>query len=229
MIVLALDTSLGAVSVALANADGVRIAHRRELRENGHAERLFPLLGEVTAEAGVALRDVGRVAVTLGPGTFTGVRTGVAAARALVLATGCEAVGETSLAVIARGVRRLRPEACAGRELLVAIDARRGQAYVQRFGAGGEALSEPELCAVEAVAAGLSGAAVTVAGSGAGPIVAAAVAVGGAPALLPGVFEPDALDLLHMAPDLVPLEVVRPLYIRPPDAKPPANPAVARA
>lgn len=232
MIALALDTSLGAVSVALGivGAEGtMRIVHRREERENGHAERLFPLLGEVTAQASVALRDVDRVAVTLGPGAFTGVRTGIAAGRALVLATGCEAVGATSLAVIAHGARRMHPEACDGRELLVAVDARRGEAYVQRFAACGETLAGPELLAVADVAAGLSEAPLVVVGTGAALVVAAAARLGFVPLSLPGAFQPDALDLLRMAPGLPPLDVLRPLYIRPPDAKPSVNAAVLRA
>ena len=72
-----------------------------EPRATGHAERLFPMIAEVMDGAGLAFSAIDRIAVTLGPGTFTGVRVGIAAARALALATGKPVVAMTSLAVMA--------------------------------------------------------------------------------------------------------------------------------
>lgn len=245
MALLALDTSLGAVSVAVAVSDGdaggKRIARRFERRANGHAERLFDLLAEALAEAGVEARAIERVAVTLGPGTFTGVRTGVAVARAMVLATGCEVVGISSLQLMALGAQREpagSPAASrdpSNEPLLVAVDARRGQVYVQLFDAGSRnclPLDPPRLLEITAAVdlARAHGVA-TVVGSGAAVVVdALRVAqsdAGSVQALMPDL-EPDARDLVGIAPSLAPLGEIRPLYIRPPDAKPPANPSLAR-
>src|SRR5262245_18218484 len=128
MTVLAFDTCVGAVSVAAGwpHARGQWLAcDRFEARETGHAERLMPMIGEVMQEAGLAFADLERIAVTVGPGTFTGVRGGVAAARGLALASGLPMVAATSLAVMAhRAETLLGPR--DGRLLAVAVDARRG-------------------------------------------------------------------------------------------------------
>ena len=91
MNVLAFDTCLGAVSVAVRwqgpGGDWLT-RHAHEARERGHAERLMPMIAEVMEDAGLAFSDLDRIAVTVGPGTFTGVRVGVAAARGLALASG---------------------------------------------------------------------------------------------------------------------------------------------
>lgn len=251
MPLLALDTCFGAVSVAVAvavPADSVaaggeaRVAHRLERRVNGHAERVFDLIAEVMAEAGTALGAARRVAITLGPGTFTGVRTTVAIARALALAAGAEVVAASSLAVMARGAERhlggnrATTAGYAGRTLVVAADARRGQVYVQRFGIDGSGidgpddavLGEPRLVDVDAAAAAIAARPSLVVGSGAVVVAERAGNLGADVIVALDDLEPDARDLLDLAPTLAPLAVVRPLYIRPPDAKPPADPAVAR-
>ena len=104
MNVLAFDTCFGAVSAAVRWRSGrgewlLREAY--EARSAGHAERLFPMIAEVMEGAGLAFSAIDRIAVTLGPGGFTGVRVGIAAARALALATGKPVVATTSLAVMA--------------------------------------------------------------------------------------------------------------------------------
>src|SRR4029453_7346759 len=103
MTVLAFDTCLGAVSVAARwqSARGQWLSWDRfEAREAAHAERLMPMIAEVMQEAGLAFRDLERIAVTVGPGTFTGVRGGVAAARGLGLASGFPVGGATSPALM---------------------------------------------------------------------------------------------------------------------------------
>src|SRR5258705_6584324 len=104
MNILAFDTCLGAVSAAVRwrSAKGEWLL--REAYEpcvTGHAERLFPLVAHVMQGAALPFSAIDRIAVTVGPGTFTGVRAGVAAARAFALATGKPVVGMTSLAVMA--------------------------------------------------------------------------------------------------------------------------------
>ena len=97
MHILAFDTCLGAVSVAVARQHpaGMRelMDEACERRRSGHAERLMPMIIEAHHSVGIGFADIERIAVTVGPGSFTGVRTGIAAARALALAIGCPAVG----------------------------------------------------------------------------------------------------------------------------------------
>lgn len=227
MIVLAFDTCLGAISVALAaeEAGTARLlAHAYEERQTGHAERLFPLIAATLAEAGLEFAAVTRVAVTVGPGTFTGVRTGVAAARGLALASGCEVVGATSLEVMARGAISLIPPAQRSKPLVVAVDARRGQSYVQTFRPGDRApIGPPELLDLADAAAALPTGGVTVVGSAAALLEQAALGIGRDVRVAPGHLEPDARDLVQLAIGLPPLSPVKPLYIRPPDAKPPVT------
>ncbi|MBO0766075.1 MAG: tRNA (adenosine(37)-N6)-threonylcarbamoyltransferase complex dimerization subunit type 1 TsaB, partial [Hyphomicrobiaceae bacterium] len=138
MNVLAFDTCLGAVSAAVRRrgAAGEVLCEAFELRTAGHAERLLPMIAEVMEEAAMGFKDLDRIAVTLGPGGFTGVRVGIATARALALAAGKPAVGATSLAVMAHRARELLGEAAKGRRLVAAVDAHRGALYLQSFPPG---------------------------------------------------------------------------------------------
>ena len=231
MNVLAFDTCLGGVSVAVRwqGARGERLScDRFELREGGHAERLMPMIAEAMEEAGLAFADLARIAVTVGPGTFTGVRGGVAAARGLALASGVPVVGATSLAVMAHGADELlgpRDEQL----LAVAVDARRGMVYLQLFADAQDRTSQPLLLAPEEASALIGGRPVVVVGSGARAIVGAIVAAGGkAEACLPDL-QPHARSLALLAADLTPISPVRPLYLRPPDVKPQADKSLSRA
>src|SRR5262245_23953927 len=98
MNILAFDCCFGAVSAAVRYADGGVRSERYEALSGGNAERLFPLVEQVLDEAKLQMSEVDRIAVTLGPGTFTGVRVGVAAARGLSLGLHKPVVGITSLA-----------------------------------------------------------------------------------------------------------------------------------
>src|SRR5215510_1772774 len=155
MKILAFDSSLGALSAAVRwrSADGVwmlREAH--EVRERGHAERLMPVILKLMGEAGLAFCKVDRIAVTIGPGTFTGVRVGVAAARALALATGAPTVAASSLAVMAHRCGAELASTRGGRALAVALDARRGSVYLQLFPRGHDAAGPPQLVTAPAAA-----------------------------------------------------------------------------
>ena len=102
-------------------------------RIGGNAERLVPLVEEVLVEAELRADEVDRIAVTLGPGTFTGVRVGVAAARGFSLGLRKPVVGITSLAAMAHRARQLLKPEEASWPIVVAVDARRGMIYLQRF------------------------------------------------------------------------------------------------
>jgi tRNA threonylcarbamoyladenosine biosynthesis protein TsaB len=240
MNLLAFDTCLGACSAAIRSRgpDGIlRLATRFETMTKGHAEALFPMIDAVMAEADARYADLDAIAVTVGPGTFTGTRVGIAAARGLLLATGLPVYGTTSLAAIAgralrqRGVGQLAPDA----PILVCHDARRGQLYVQKFAdlraqpASPPTIQDIETAAADALRCGIR----WVAGSGAGAVIAAAKTITG-DGIAAGLQEvagtadglPDAESLLEVA--LERLDPPATLYLRPPDAKPQTGEAIPR-
>ena len=112
----------------------------------GHAERLMAVIDEALAKAGSTYADLGAIVVAVGPGSFTGVRVGVAAARGLALALGVPAVGVTTLEALARQAREERP----GHPVVARIEAGRGQAYVAAFSAAGELTFGPAALALAA-------------------------------------------------------------------------------
>ena len=146
MTILAFDTSLAACSAAILQDGAASPIQRFERMERGHAEALFPMIEAVMAEAGCGFGDLTKIAVTAGPGSFTGVRAGVAAARGFALAAMLPILAATSLEVMARGLVRRSTASERAAKFMVAHDARREEFYVQGFTAEGEPLSEPELC-----------------------------------------------------------------------------------
>lgn len=121
MTVLVIETATAACSVALLDGDRV-VAARHELVGRGHAERLVPMIGEVLAEAGQNRADL--IQVDCGPGSFTGIRVGIAAARGLALAWGVPVSGFSALALIA---------VTAKEDVGVALTGGHGELFVQRF------------------------------------------------------------------------------------------------
>jgi tRNA threonylcarbamoyladenosine biosynthesis protein TsaB len=231
MNILAFDTCLGAVSAAVRarGAGGQwRLAERYETRAGGHAERLLPMIYEAMEEAGLAFADLARIAVTVGPGTFTGVRGGVAAARGLALASGLPVVTATSLAVMAHGAREMLQG--RGADLLaVAVDARRGMVYLQVDDAArARGACEPSLLTHREAAALLGTRRAVVAGSGAAAVASAIADAGGQAEACLADLEPRARWLAVIAATLTPTHPVRPLYLRAPDAKPQADKALTR-
>ncbi len=178
MNILAFDTCFDACSVCVARGAEV-LASARERFETGHAERLVPMIDEVMARADVSFADLDRLAVTVGPGTFTGTRIGIAAARGLALTSGIAMVGVSSLAVMAEGAARELGRRSAGEDLVVAVDARRGEVYAQAFGKGGGEETSPPLLLPIAEAAQLGrSSAVLFVGSGAAAVAEAASQIG---------------------------------------------------
>lgn len=237
MPLLAIDACFAALSVALEWSDdggAVRQAEAFELMPVGHAERIVPMIDEIAARAGIDVRDISRVAVTLGPGSFTGVRTGIAVARALALSNGASVLGASSLAVMARtAVTRRRadlPAASPPAMLVVAVDARRGEAYTQCFrGEAAAPVSDPVLLPVAEIASALPADGAVIVGSSAHMVAEHATALGKSVGAALADLQPHAAALRDMAPELSPLAKVVPLYIRPPDAKPPTGGALPRA
>lgn len=223
MAILAFDTCLRSVSAAV-NVGGV-VTGRIEACEAGHAERLLPMIEAVLADAGLAFTDVTRIAVTLGPGGFTGLRVGISAARAFALALGVPVVGLTSLHVAARvAAPGLAAQARDGR-FVVAAPAGRGAVFAQLF-AGADA-SPVGLAYVIWPDADVSDLAATMAvGPGADLLHGRASGLVAWPDLAS--LQPDAAALAQVAPHLTPLTDVRPIYLRAADAKPQIGKGLAR-
>jgi tRNA threonylcarbamoyl adenosine modification protein YeaZ len=228
MNILALDTSMGACSAAVLRAtDSTRRLHTLQAEmARGHAEALMPMVEEVLAEAEIDACDLDLIATTTGPGSFTGVRIAIAAARGLAFVTKAQLYGTDSLTVMARAAR------LAGFEpngpFAVAVDARREMLYLGLFDQTGSKLEGPLLITPED-AAGLLPATLRVAvGNGARSLCDAAAARGRKiESELPSL-QPSAAAVAEIALERgATSEIVRPLYLRPPDAKPQA-PALER-
>jgi len=142
MRVLAIDTSLPAVSICIYDGDAQQAVVRETLpMQKGHAEALMPMIERLAARSPGGLGSLDRVAVTVGPGSFTGIRIGVAAARGIALACGIEAVGVSTLAALATPLLFADDE----RIVVAAIDALHGNVYLSAYGCSGRVLSSPRL------------------------------------------------------------------------------------
>ncbi len=223
MNLLALDTCFDACSVAAGR--GLRsltpsIAFASEPMATGQAERLMPMIEMVMSDAGIGFDKLNRIAVASGPGTFTGARIAVSAARALALVTGAEIVAVTSFELMAMNFAVTAP---AADTLVIATDARRGEVYFQQFAARAlKPLGPPAVSSIETAAEALGSGVVVIAGSGAAAVADLARALGrNVQAILPDLV-PDAIDMLFAASEMPVAATVAPLYLRPPDAKPPA-------
>jgi tRNA threonylcarbamoyladenosine biosynthesis protein TsaB len=217
--VLAIDTSLNVCAVAVYDAAlGQTLAVQSLPMQRGHAEHLLPLIAQVMREAGVSFAQLDRVATTIGPGSFTGLRVGIAAARGIALAADRPAVGISTLdALTAPYVTDTETV-----PIVAAIDASHGNFYLQMVGAGGRKLVPPRVAslaeALRAVAIGL----VRIIGSGAELIAREWPA--------PNIPTPLLVDP-RPAPDIIWVARLgaradaakarpKPLYLRAPDARP---------
>ena len=212
MLILAFDCTAAAVSVAVWR-DGATLASARDLMARGQAEALAPMIEACMKQAKVAFADLSRIAVTVGPGSFTGVRVGLAAARGFGLALEIPVIGVTTGDVLQAG--------CATRGTVIsAIDSKRGDVYAEAFAADGTRLSEAVNLPIAALATWAKDwpRPLTLVGDGA-TIAQAALndaRVDDALAL------PDAAALAALAATATPLpEGPLPLYVRPPDVNSP--------
>lgn len=222
MNLLSLDSATAACSVAVW-ADGTLIAHRFEAMQRGQSEALMPMVQGAMADAGVAFGALDALAVTVGPGAYTGVRIGLAAARGLALAGGLPLVGVTTLEAVAHAMHDTAGRrGLAGRALVVALETKRADIYLQAFAADLKPLGEPMAVAPEA--ATLPAGPIAVAGDGAGRLLAClgdgadAVRVGGPRQDLPDAAVVAAIAAARIAADENTLRQPppRPLYLRPP-------------
>lgn len=209
MIVLALDTCLAACSVAISR-DGEAVAWRSEPMTRGHQERLAPMVRDVMAEAGLGFAEVDRIGVTTGPGSFTGLRVGLAFAKGLALALDRPCVGVGVLEALA--TRDAAEPFCTA----AVIDAGRGRVYLQIFH-DGATIDGPDSVEVEQALARIAALCppgqLAVTGPGAGLLLGALPGARARPEDAP---DPRVVARLATAADLA---SPRPLYLRAPDAK----------
>jgi len=138
MRILAIDTTMSACSVTVWN-DGETEAQFSQTMMHGQAEALLPAIEKVLAEAQRTYDSLNRIAVTVGPGSFTGLRVGLATARGLGVALSCPVVGKLTSAVLAREALASNPDL----PVAVAIDARRDELYLHCFDTMGDPIGEP--------------------------------------------------------------------------------------
>ncbi len=192
--IIGIDTAFASVSVCILNTlDFEPMAVRVLELERGHAEALVPLISEVIKLAGLRFRDLGRVAVSVGPGSFTGVRVGLSAARAIGLAAGIEVVGVSTLSAFAAPF--------FGRESPViasVIEARNGQIYFQGYTTNGATMIGPALGTVQEALLQLGPGPLWLAGTAALRVEREAAELDVSATCICQAFAPDVLDVARL-------------------------------
>lgn len=212
MRILAFDCAGAQCAAALLDGDRI-IARRRIEGERGHAQFLIPLLNDTLADAGLAYADIDRIAVTTGPGSFTGIRVALAAAHGLALALDKPVVGVTVFEAVAAGVIAA---GVAAPRILVAVDSRRAEIFAQLFDPAGRPSSEPIMASPADVAAWAGRGPLVVAGDAArlvAPQLDPAASVVGSGDVDPGI-------VARLAAGRTPGPPLAPFYMRPADARP---------
>ena len=222
MLILAIDTALDACAAAVLDTGANKlVAEESQAMKRGHAEALMPLIARVMKASGVAFAALDRIAVTTGPGSFTGLRVGLSAARGIALAAGKPVVGLTTLTAYAAPIVSEN----GAHPVISAIDARHDHVYFQVVSGDGGSLIKPKVAPIsEALEASRFGAPHLVGN-------AAEILADRWPKDAPPPFKVDA----RAAPDITwvawlgaavnpETALARPYYLRAPDAKPPKNP-----
>jgi tRNA threonylcarbamoyladenosine biosynthesis protein TsaB len=219
MLILAIDTALDACAAAVLDTEaGKLIAQESQAMKRGHAEALMPLIARVIAASGIAFTSLGRIAVTTGPGSFTGLRVGLSAARGIALAANVPVVGVTTLASYAAPIVSQNAE----HPVVSAIDARHDQVYLQVVSGNGGALIRPRVAPIaEALNTGRFGPPHLV-GNAAGLIADRWPSQAAPPFKVDTQSAPDISWVgwlgAAVSPNTAP---ARPFYLRAPDVKPP--------
>ena len=226
MRILALDTALPAVSLCILDAGAAEpLASESIPMERGHAEALMPLVARAMAKVEGGFASLERIAVTVGPGSFTGIRIGIAAARGIALARGVEAVGVSTLAAFAAPL--LFEEA----EGIVAsvIDARHGHVFFTAYGPGGRVLTSPRILPLREACRLLGAGRVRVVGSGALLLKEEAARIGLEINVVDAAPAPDIVAVARLGLAADPANApARPLYLKAPDVKPSLHQSLPR-
>ena len=229
MLILGIESATGRVGCAIGGPEGVR-ASVQATRERRHAELLAPQIQAACAHADVKLRDLGAIAVDVGPGLYTGLRVGVTTAITMAHALRVPMVPVTSLDLVAYPLRH------TGRTITAMLDARRGEVFHARYGClpgGVQRLSGPEVGAPEHVVSQLQAGddETLLAGDGAVRYASMFDPLSGVELADPGFAHPSAESLVLLAharavrDEFVRPDEIRPLYLRRPDAQPTPTPS----
>jgi len=224
MRILAIDTALEACSVVLMDGDTI-VAREQQMMARGHAEALMPMIERLRETAALDFATLDRIAVTVGPGSFTGLRVGIAAARGMGLATGKPVLGITTLAAFAAPL-----VAGDGTSPVVAvIDARHAHVFLQAVDGNGATLIGPGFMSIRDAVQRVAPLAPRLIGNAASLVAAAwpddetapvAVEQQAAP-LIEWVARLGAVSDPESAPP-------KPYYLKPPDAQPQAAAHIER-
>ena len=217
MRVLAIDTALAVCAAAVLDTERPDLHARESVpMVRGHAEALMPLIARVMDAAELEFSELDRIAVTTGPGSFTGLRVGIAAARGIALAAAKPSVGLSTLAAYAAPLIAQDDSI----PVLAVIDARHEQVYLQVFGVGGRMLLSPRIGPIQEALRVLPLGPVRIVGSAASVIAAAWPANLPAPALVETHPAPDIDWVARLGAAAVDPAPPKPLYLRAPDAQP---------
>ncbi len=222
MLILAIDTALDACAAAVVDTRNARvIAQESQAMKRGHAEALMPLIARVMKESGVGFDALGRIAATTGPGSFTGLRVGLSAARGIGLAAAKPVVGVTTLTAFAAPVVSEHGE----HPVIAAIDARHDHVYLQVVSGDGGALVTPRVAPIEEALAASRFGAPHLVGNAAAILAERWHADAPPPFKVEPRAAPDIVWVAWLAAAVDPaVATPRPFYLRAPDAKPPADP-----
>jgi len=217
MRVLAIDTALAACSAAVLDSEQAAITASETLpMARGHAEAVMPLIARVMVQADIEFAALDRIAVTIGPGSFTGLRVGISAARGIALAATKPAVGLSTLAGFAAPLIAADDSS----QVVAAIDARHGQVYLQVFGTGGRTLVAPRIATLrDALRAAMTGPA-RIVGSAASQLAAAWPEGADQPLSVEQRAAPDIDWIARLGAAADGYGTPKPLYLRAPDARP---------
>jgi len=224
--VLAIDTALGACSACILQAgEAEPLAWETIPMERGHAEALLPMIDRVISQVEGGFEGLDRVAVTVGPGSYTGLRVGIAAARAIGIAADIPVIGVATLAAF------LAPFMAGDRRGLytAAIDAKHGQIYIQAVATGGRVIIQPSLMGFRDAVRLLGSGPILVTGSAASALAAEARTQGVEVTAVEPALVPDIAWVARLGAIADPTQALpKPLYLREPDAKPQDAARIAR-
>lgn len=218
MRILAIDTALGACSACvLDSSDPAPLAIEQTAMERGHAEALMPMIERVMAKVEGGFSSLDRVAVTIGPGSYTGLRVGISAARAIALAAGIPAIGVSTLAASAAPFIGRE----GGRVVAAAVDAKHGQVWFQALNAQGKQLVSVRQVNHRDAARAIGAGPVSLVGSAALAVANEAWAIGLDALVVDDARAPDVIWVARLGmiadPDSAP---PRPLYLKAPETTP---------
>jgi tRNA threonylcarbamoyladenosine biosynthesis protein TsaB len=218
MLILAIDTALDACAAGVLDTEaGQLLAQESQAMKRGHAEALMPLIARVIKQSGIGFAALDRIAVTTGPGSFTGLRVGLSAARGIALAAAKPVVGLTTLTAYAAPVVSRN----VGHPVIAAIDARHDHVYFQVVSGNGSSLVWPRVAPIEEVLGASQFGAPHLVGNAAKILADRWKADAPPPVMVDALPAPDIAWVGWLGAAVDPeTALARPFYLRAPDAKP---------